>query len=203
MWASAQVLGISSLFSGTHYRGSRASNEYEAGDNLGASRSYYREGGRPSMYQMLQLQQQQSQQLRYEQELQRSNSAALTQAYSQIRDSKAETERLRNLLSQMGSGPAVETQDEYRSYRRLMGDREESYRRKWRGEESRVQAVAEETKSRLKIVRDHLIATLDNVDVSNRTMMDTMDELMKVDRDMSGKYGDVLPNSGTAVPAPQ
>ena len=83
------------------------------------------------------------------------------------------------------------------------GDREESYRRKWRGEESRVQAVAEETKSRLKIVRDHLIATLDNVDVSNRTMMDTMDELMKVDRDMSCKYGDVLPNSGAAVPAPQ
>jgi hypothetical protein len=41
-----------------------------------------------------------------------------------------------------------------------MEDREEAYRRMWREEESRVKLVSEETKSNLKIVRDHLIGYL-------------------------------------------
>ena len=48
-------------------------------------------------------------------------------------------------------------QEEYRSYRGIMEDREEAYRQMWKEEEARVRIVSEETKSRLKIVRDHLI----------------------------------------------
>ena len=46
-------------------------------------------------------------------------------------------------------------------YRKLMEDREEAYRHMWKEEEARSKDVAEETKTNLKIVRDHLIGILD------------------------------------------
>jgi hypothetical protein len=77
----------------------------------------------------------------------------------EIRESRRQTEQLRNTLTEIGreGGPVAKMQDEYRTYRGIMEEREDSYRRVWKQEEERVKNVSEDTKTRLKIVRDHLI----------------------------------------------
>lgn len=77
----------------------------------------------------------------------------------EIRESRFQTEQLRNTLTEIGreGGPVAKMQDEYRTYRGIMEEREEAYRRVWKQEEERVKHVSEDTKTRLKIVRDHLI----------------------------------------------
>ena len=86
----------------------------------------------------------------------------IAQLKDEIGRSKSETEKLRAALADIGreQGPVAQMQEEYRTYRQVMEDREEAYRRMWREEESKVKLVSEETKSNLKIVRDHLIGYL-------------------------------------------
>jgi hemerythrin-like domain-containing protein len=118
-----------------------------------------------SMRQMLALQNQLSMNhdlARNQQEQLSRDHEFIAQLKDEISRSKSETEKLRAALADIGreQGPVAQMQEEYRTYRQVMEDREEAYRRMWREEESRVKLVSEETKSNLKIVRDHLIGYL-------------------------------------------
>jgi len=150
-----------------------------------------------SMRQMQILQSQQEMMMRREQERIHSETVVFSQIQNEIRDSKTETDRLRSVLVEIGreGGPVAQMSNEYRSYRSLMEERQEVYRRMWMEEESRVKLISEETKKKLKIVRDHLIGTLDHVDVSNRAMMESMDSLLRVDLEMRNAYGDPIPHT--------
>lgn len=141
--------------------------------------------------------------LRHEYERMQNEQAARAQLQHEIHESKFQIDKLRSTLTGIGreGGPVAKMQEDYRTYRGIMEEREEAYRQLWRQEEDRVKNVSEDTKTRLKIVRDHLIGTLDQVDVSNRSMLDAMDELMKVDVDMCREHGDPIPHEMSSFAA--
>jgi hypothetical protein len=145
----AKVLGESSLF------GDR-SMERSTADRLpvGESRNL---NAMDSMRELLALHEQQDRMLQREKDRLHAEHFMVTQTYKEIRESKSEIERLHRELAEISSGPVSKMTDEYLAYRTLMEEREEAFRQKWRAEETKVKLLADETKSRLKLVRDHLI----------------------------------------------
>eukprot|EP00802_Teleaulax_amphioxeia_P010110 Tamp_10135.p1 GENE.Tamp_10135~~Tamp_10135.p1 ORF type:complete len:378 (-),score=71.32 Tamp_10135:945-2051(-) len=204
----AQVLGMASLFDGDHpaqWQDSAYPQVPMYGMQSGPT--YGMQSG-PSaadtMRQLQMLQSQQEERMRQEQYRTRTEGAMLAQLDNELKESKAEIERMRASLEEIGKegGPVARMSEEYRSYRGLMEEREEGHRRLWKEEENRVKVLTEETKSRLKIVRDHLIGTLDHVDVSNRAMMEAMDQLLRIDYEMCQTYGDRVPQAMAHMAVP-